>query len=404
MLLKLDTIRGPHSTGVLFVNKDNNTEVVKQLGTPWDIASNSVYSRVTKLCHNVLLGHNRYATKGAVTSSNAHPFDFPKLAGAHNGTLTNQSLLDDHINFQVDSENIYHHMNRHGPEATCKALSGAFALTWYNKEDQSVNFLRNDQRELHYAYSEDRKTLIWASEKWMILVACSRQDLKIGEVQEFHTLHHYRMKVPLELYANSTPFEEISVKKLEAYQPPPMKKFPPYQPRNCGSQPAHQQSSVTAMHLHTYLQKEVAFDILGERLINGVNYIEGELISGARVKVRVNKNPDDKLWEDLKRKGVFRGIAKSLSYQSGGYLNMDCRTVVRDDVGADDLGDDDDLLYEVGDLILNEKDAQEFLDKGCAWCTSPEEMSKISDVYVMQDGSYCCTTCMNFKEVQPYIN
>ena len=404
-LLELDTTRGPHSTGVLFVNKEGKTEVVKKLGTPWDLYKDQDYAFASKGSFNVLMGHNRWATKGAINEKNAHPFEFQTLVGAHNGTLTSQYLLDDSKNFEVDSENIYHHMEKHGPEATCKVLAGAYALTWYDKVAHSINFLRNDQRDLHYTYTKDRKTLLWASEKWMLLVACMKHDLPIQDIQEFSEHHHYEMVVPMKLYVHAEPFDQVSVRKLEAYTPP----APKFLPFKYGNHYSHAEKfdNVKSLQLHTYLKRELAFEVVGY-VGNGIGgYIKGKLTSGSPIEVRVHKNPDEVLWKDLLQGGTFTGIPKSCSYADGGYLNMDCRTVMRDDNGDQEdtlLGHDDDLVYEVQGKWITEKEAEDIVDKGCAWCNEIESVVNVEHVHIMQDGGYICVTCQAFEEVKPYIN
>jgi len=123
LLLMLDTIRGPHSTGVLLVNGSKACKVVKEIGTAWDFLASREYDVACAGYHNVLMGHNRWATRGKINARNAHPFEFPNIIGAHNGTLTTTYQLDDHYKFEVDSENIFHHMNKNGVEDTISKLT-----------------------------------------------------------------------------------------------------------------------------------------------------------------------------------------------------------------------------------------------------------------------------------------
>src|SRR5690348_5835448 len=85
-LLELDTIRGPHSTGVLSVTHDKIVTVAKSVGTPWDLYDTSSFRSLFSKSHTLLLGHNRYATVGAITKGNAHPFEHDNVVGVHNGT------------------------------------------------------------------------------------------------------------------------------------------------------------------------------------------------------------------------------------------------------------------------------------------------------------------------------
>jgi glucosamine 6-phosphate synthetase-like amidotransferase/phosphosugar isomerase protein len=105
-LLIVDSVRGPHSTGVLTVNTSRDVKIVKASGDPFELLGTKAYENVMRYANNVVMGHNRYATKGAINKTNAHPFDFEHVSGAHNGTLTTQGQLDDSKDFDVDSENL----------------------------------------------------------------------------------------------------------------------------------------------------------------------------------------------------------------------------------------------------------------------------------------------------------
>ena len=83
LLLKFDTVRGPHSTGIARVDMNNQVQVVKGTGTPWHLAKakqaeyyNDTARDADEVKGNfkVLMGHNRWATVGAVNEDNAHPF------------------------------------------------------------------------------------------------------------------------------------------------------------------------------------------------------------------------------------------------------------------------------------------------------------------------------------------
>src|SRR6056297_646133 len=97
-MLFMDAVRGKDSTGIALVNSDWEPFVLKAVGTPnrliqspQEMKKHAKFLDQTGLpaaeSHRVLLGHNRAATLGEVDWKNAHPFDFPELIGAHNGTL-----------------------------------------------------------------------------------------------------------------------------------------------------------------------------------------------------------------------------------------------------------------------------------------------------------------------------
>lgn len=169
-MLWMDSIRGYHSTGVVAVKGDgDNYSVVKEAVDGAYFVQTEQWAEFLKenKSPKVLIGHNRWATQGEVNRKNSHPFSFGNISGVHNGTLTHQYGLPDHEKFEVDSENIYWSFYKKGVEWTLARLDGAFALVWYNAEDKTLNFVRNDERPLYIAELND-KSIIWGSEKGML--------------------------------------------------------------------------------------------------------------------------------------------------------------------------------------------------------------------------------------------
>lgn len=188
-----DTIRGSHSTGVFAGykfetgNKEQYVIYGKTAQTgpdfleskTWKSVKTQDYASATntvlKRSPYFLVGHNRYATMGAKTSQNAHPFVSGDVTLVHNGTLTNQSLLPDHTKFEVDSANICHAINKQGIEETLKQLDGAFTLVWYDDRDKTLNIIRNEERPFHLARTE-LDTWYGASEEEMLMWLLKRED------------------------------------------------------------------------------------------------------------------------------------------------------------------------------------------------------------------------------------
>lgn len=175
-LLLMDYFRGPDSTGLASLKMSGSVEISKMASHPLDLFdSKSFGAALNGYTSYGFLGHNRLATKGKVNGLNAHPFRCGHIIGAHNGTLDSRSwkMLEDLVGeeTEVDSKAIFLAIEKFGIEETMKHMHGAWALVWYDLSESdrpTLNFLRNKERPLWYARSDDGDRLFWASEYEMI--------------------------------------------------------------------------------------------------------------------------------------------------------------------------------------------------------------------------------------------
>ena len=188
-LLVMDTVRGYHSTGMAIIDTDRTVEGSTLFKLPVagpDFVRHEMFTRSIPYTSAALIGHNRAATVGAINSHNAHPFQTGSIIGAHNGTLPHQSRtqLDDYRDYTTDSEALFHNIHKSGVELTLGSVWGAWALTYWDFNEDRLVMVRNKQRPLAYAYTKDRRAVMWASEFSMLYAAADRNFIELdGEAQ-----------------------------------------------------------------------------------------------------------------------------------------------------------------------------------------------------------------------------
>lgn len=196
VLLLLDYFRGQDSTGLVSVSKKGKVQTLKLADDPIMLFNHTDYdSTVVGVSDVIWIGHNRAATVGATTRSNAHPFVCDHIVGVHNGTLEKDSFAEIasrlETDYGTDSETIFQHMAVYGVEDTISRLQGAWALVWYDDKQKTLNMIRNDQRPLFTceAKKEGKTALIWASEYEMISAAkaMTKSDRKLKADKDGNT-------------------------------------------------------------------------------------------------------------------------------------------------------------------------------------------------------------------------
>ena len=163
-------VRGRDSTGIFKVDLQNKSDWVKQVGTPDFLTQGREYNRrINNKPAKVIAGHCRHSTVGASNLDNAHPFEHGPVVGMHNGTLRTWRTEEGAKDFEVDSDWLMWHISEFGAKETFSLLDAdsAYACVWYDRRTNSLQFLRNSKRPLWFTWSEDLKTVFYASEIWM---------------------------------------------------------------------------------------------------------------------------------------------------------------------------------------------------------------------------------------------
>lgn len=203
--LVMDTMRGWDSTGMYCIRArkagkdtapvaylkatDNGAEFVR---------SKQFNAAVSLRAYNAewsgLIGHNRAATKGSVSVPNAHPFMEGPITLVHNGTVHNVSDLPHDLERPVDSWLIAANLAAAGVDAAAVEIlphiRGSYALVWHDARDDSLNFVRNDSRPLHFAKAQYSNKLYFMSEGEMLNACLKRNTIQFENIYSLgaHTL------------------------------------------------------------------------------------------------------------------------------------------------------------------------------------------------------------------------
>ena len=114
-LLVMSECRGPHATGVAWLNRDGEHRLFKRPARAGQFVTDKAYQEVLSGIDNrttILLGHTRWRTRGDErVNRNNHPIRAGDIIGTHNGTIYNADYLFRRFKLrrfaQVDSELLF---------------------------------------------------------------------------------------------------------------------------------------------------------------------------------------------------------------------------------------------------------------------------------------------------------
>ena len=380
------------------------------------------FGKAVNRVNRCVIGHNRYATQGASSKQNAHPFEFETVIGVHNGTLNNKWALKSGNDFSVDSQALYNHIDKEGLRSAINISQGAWSLVWWDKVAESLNFLRNKERPMFVAHALKTDTIFFASEKWMLLVACSREEVDIAEPYETMEDVHYEYSIS----KTSSKICKPVVREMKA--PEPVHRVIGY----TGFQQQHQQRNIPwynadeaeppkKVHI---LPKASKVASIGNATASGATYSGSKNVSlevldstfdshgaayvtcfdpnmpSTNIRLYLNKKDDPK---KIIGKLIIGNIGnyyidKNRSDKSGYYkveyssYKLDPSEVQKPII--------EEFLDHTGTYLNKEM----WMDKynACCWCSSPifpEDKHK----FVKTGGNVLCEVCMDDKEVLAYI-
>lgn len=407
-LLILDILRGEHSTGMAAVNRStNDVSVVKQVGNTFELFNDKRFDRALQGWQHVLMGHNRYATVGAVSKANAHPFKFDHIVGAHNGTLTSRHNLIGQKDFVTDSEALYNHVNEKGIVDAMANCSGAYALTWWDSKEKTINFLRNDERTLFIAMSTSGKSIYWASEAWMLEAALSRNAVL------FETPVSLTEDSWMSIVIDGGKLEKPRFRKVES--PKFVSQFPIHQhgigtTKTAGINKfkgavAKTHSLVGSTNKISHLPpvapglmgaKNVLFELRSKaKDENGGIYFSCVDPTNKQFIVRFYVNRREEY-----RFEVGDLVQADVNQWKDGYYKLSNSSVSLIEIPSDTEAEDELKYADCKGNLLSKKDwKRKYSD--CAWCSSP--LDPDDDNEMSKDGNVICPACASEEEVKQYI-
>jgi predicted glutamine amidotransferase len=219
-MLYADAVRGWDSTGVVGVERDGSFHIAKEaLEAAYVIPQIKVEKfyndRMDKAEGKVWIGHNRKTTVGKTNDENAHPFVINnEFAFVHNGTLFNHEQL---AKTDVDSKALAIVLHealgekdwKKALEDTLGKVYGAYACAWFDQRHNKLFLLRNKERPLIVAETDD--AYYWASESAMMYWVLNRNDYKHDDIK-FHKMEE-NVLFSFDLTDTKMEVEELKPKK-----------------------------------------------------------------------------------------------------------------------------------------------------------------------------------------------
>ena len=190
--------RGSHSSGIASIGE--TCTIYKSLLPSAKFVDSKEYNTATKSLDkgsNILLGHTRFATEGAIVVNNAHPFQVGSTIGAHNGCVYNIDEMQTQLDKQcpVDSQLIFKSIDAtDNIQEAVKDFDSDFALSYVKDNPNILHLCRENNRPLSVAYVPQLKTLFYASESDFLIDALRKQCIKVDVVKlNKNTLYSYNV-------------------------------------------------------------------------------------------------------------------------------------------------------------------------------------------------------------------
>jgi hypothetical protein len=119
--------RGKHSLGFF----DSSGAIVKRAGNPIGLLAKKEFRQfINRAGRWFIAGHTRQATRGSVVDANAHPFQYGRFIGSHNGIVSAPKR------FAVDSQYLIYRLDEEKGDYqfAFEFVDGWWGLSWFDGE------------------------------------------------------------------------------------------------------------------------------------------------------------------------------------------------------------------------------------------------------------------------------
>lgn len=180
-----NSLRGTDGSGFCVVDEDLTMQYYKRPLPGWDLVQLLPTASILASVKSPLFGliHNRAGTNGGNKIETSHPVNYKHITLIHNGVVSQLHSLgaswDTH-----DSTAIAMALADKPEKEALELLVGAYALMWYNANDNTLNVARNEQRPLYIGAIKKSKSLLFASEDGMLAWLAERNNIVLRDITE----------------------------------------------------------------------------------------------------------------------------------------------------------------------------------------------------------------------------